>query len=235
MLACQFHTLRFWGRNYLDIWHPPRIGPDWSDSRLASGAHFGTKASEEGRTIVWVEQSGFSLLPLAVRTWAPHRATPVLRVPLTHDHLATMGGITPEGRLFLQTPDPVDRSPDVVRFLRVLLPRPAAASCCRVLLRKIAGKLLVIWDGAPIHRGQPSKDFLARGAAKRLHLEQLPGYAPDLHPAEGLWKYRNRVELGNACGPALSAVGLALRRGKERLRHKRCVLRACIRACGYSV
>jgi len=137
-------------------------------------AGLGKKATAEGRTIVWVDQSGFYLLPMAVRTWAPCRHTPILRVPLTHDHLAAIGGLTPEGRLFLQTQDHAYRSPDVVRFLRVLL-------------RKIRGKLLVIWDGAPIHRGQPIKDYLACGAAKRLHLEQLPGYAPELNPVEGLW------------------------------------------------
>jgi hypothetical protein len=59
-----------------------------------------------------------------------------------------------------------------------------------VLLRKIRGKIVVIWDGSPIHRGHEIKDFLSRGAAKRLHLEQLPGYAPDLNPDEGIWNYR---------------------------------------------
>jgi len=51
---------------------------------------------------------------------------------------------------------------DVVRFLRHLL-------------RQIPGKLLVIWDGSPIHRGGAVKDFLAGGACRRLRLEQLPG------------------------------------------------------------
>ena len=68
-------------------------------------AGLGKKATAEGRTSVWGEQSGFSLLPMAVRTWAPCRHTPILRVPLTHDHLAAIGGLTPEGRLFLQTQD----------------------------------------------------------------------------------------------------------------------------------
>jgi transposase len=159
---------------------------------------------------------------MAVRSWAPHRQTPILRVPLTHDHLAAIGGLTPDGRLFMQMQDHAYHSPDVVRFLRVLL-------------RKIRGKLLVIWDGAPIHRGQPIKEFLSRGAAKRLHLEQLPGYAPELNPAEGLWNYLKRVELGNVCCPDLSALGVAIRRGKERLRHKRHVLQACVASCGYPV
>jgi transposase len=182
----------------------------------------GKKAAEESRTLVWVDQSGFYLLPLAVRTWAPCGQTPVLTAPLTHDHLSVIGGITPQGRLFLQTQQRAYHSEDVVRFLRVLL-------------RKIPGKLLVIWDGAPIHRGQPIKDFLRRGAARRLHFEQLPGYAPDLNPAEGIWNYLKRVELANRCCADLPTLELALRRAKERLRHKRAVIRACFAHAGYQV
>ena len=55
--------------------------------------------------------------------------------------------------------------------------------------RKLAGKIVVIWDGSPIHRGQAIKAFLKRRATKRWHLEQLPGYAPDLNPDEGIWNY----------------------------------------------
>ena len=33
----------------------------------------------------------------------------------------------------------------------------------RVLLRKIAGKIVVIWDGSPIHRGYEIKALLKRG------------------------------------------------------------------------
>src|SRR5579859_1646227 len=170
----------------------------------------GKKVADEGRTVVWVDQSGFYLLPHSVRTWAPTGRTPLLRLPLTRDHLAAISGITADGRLFMQTQDHAYRSPDVVRFLRLLL-------------RKIQGKLLVIWDGSPIHRGQPVKDFLCQGAAKRLHLERLPGYAPELNPDEGIWNYLKRVELGNCCCPDLAALALALRRAKERLRHKRVV------------
>src|SRR5262249_2733482 len=180
------------------------------------------KAGDEERTIVWVDPSGFYLLPMAVRTWAPCGQTPLLRLPLTRDHLSAISGITADGRLFMQTQDHAYRSPAVVRFLRALL-------------RKLRGKLLVIWDGSPIHRGQPIKDFLRKGAAKRLHLEQLPGYAPELNPDEGIWNYLKRVELGNCCCADLSALGLALRRAKERLRHKRAVIQAWCRQAGYHV
>jgi transposase len=157
-----------------------------------------------------------------VRTWAPRGRTPVLRVKLTRDHLAAISGITLHGRLFLQVRQDSDDGAAVVGFLRVLL-------------RKIPGKVLVIWDGSPIHKGQAVKDFLKRGAAKRLHLERLPGYAPDLNPDEGIWSYLKRVELGNVCCRDLSELRAVLIRARERVRHKREVIRACSHQCGYLV
>jgi len=41
------------------------------------------KARDEGRTIVWIDEAAFYLLPACVRTWAPRGRTPTLRVPLT--------------------------------------------------------------------------------------------------------------------------------------------------------
>jgi transposase len=67
----------------------------------------------------------------------------------------------------------------------------------------------------------------------------LPGYAPDLNPDEGIWTYLKRVELKNRCCADLSERRLErrleLRRAKERLRHKRHLIRSCATHCGYSV
>jgi len=180
------------------------------------------KAKREKRTLVFVDQSAFYLLPMAVRTYAPQGQTPILPVKLTRDHLSAMGGITPEGRLFMQTQDHSYKGPDVVRFLQVLL-------------REVPGKLLVIWDGAPIHRCQAVKDFLAKGGAKRIHLERLPAYAPELNPQEGVWNLLKRVELKNVCCLDVQHVQREVRRAKERLRHRKSVLRQCFAHAGYSL
>jgi transposase len=63
----------------------------------------------------------------------------------------------------------------------------------------------------------------------------LPSYAPDLNPDEGIWDSLKRVELGNLCCRDLSELAVALRRAKERLRHKRTAIRACITQAGYHV
>jgi transposase len=165
-----------------------------------------------------VDESGCYLLPTVVRSYAPRGQVPVLRLPLSRDHLALIGGVTPAGRVLLQVRDHPLRGPDVVRFLEHLL-------------RHISGKLLVVWDGSAIHRAQVVKDFLARGAAKRLRLESLPAYAPELNPAEGLWHTLKRVELRNVITHSLSELRLQVRLATARLRHKPARLRGYVRHC----
>jgi transposase len=156
-----------------------------------------------------------------VRTYAPRGQTPILRVPCTRDHLSVISGLTHTGRLVVQKRRQAFRGPAIVRFLQHLL-------------RQIPGKLLVLWDGAPIHRAQVVKEFLAQGAAARLHLEQLPGYAPDLNPDEGIWHYLKQVELRNLCCADLDELEIELELAVRRLRRKAYVLHGCIAECGYT-
>ena len=163
---------------------------------------------------MFVDEAGFYLLPMAVRTYAPRGHTPILRVPLTHDHLSAISGVTPQGKLYLMIQDTPCDGLAVVRFLRHLL-------------RHISGRVLVIWDGLPAHQGQVVKNFLAQGAAQRLHLERLPGYAPDLNPDEGVWQYLKAVELRNLCCHTLPDLRRALRLATWRVRQKVHILRGC--------
>src|SRR5581483_2563116 len=93
------------------------------------------KAEQEKRTIIGVDEAGFSLLPMIVRTSARRGQTPVLRLKLTRDHLSALGGITPQGRLFMQMQARASNAEDVVRFVRLLF-------------RTMPGPLLIIWDGS---------------------------------------------------------------------------------------
>ncbi len=169
-----------------------------------------------------MDQSGFYLLPAVVRTYAPVGQTPVLHEQLSRDHLSVISAISLEGKLYMMEQERAFKGEDVVRFLRHLL-------------RQVPGKLLVIWDGSPIHRGRAVKDFLASGAARRVQLEQLPGYAPDLNPDEGIWKHLKYVELKNLCCQRLAELKVELRKAKERLRRKRDVILGCIRQPGFEV
>jgi transposase len=178
------------------------------------------QAHGEERTVVWVDEAAFYLLAGVVRTYAPRSQTPVISVPLTRDHLSVISGITEQGQLLVQMQACAFKGPDVVHFLKHLV--------CH-----IGGKLLIIWDGAPIHRDKAVKAFLAAGAAQQICLEQLPGYAPDLNPDEGVWNYLKFVELRNVSCHDQDELKHELRLAIARLRQKPELIRSFFKQYGY--
>jgi transposase len=143
-----------------------------------------------------------------------------LTLPLSRDHLSVMGALTTDGRLLTGIHDRSIKGAQVVAFLKHLL-------------SQIAGKLLVVWDGAMIHRCQAIKAFLSAGAAKRLQLLSLPGYAPELNPVEGVWQWVKRVALANVCCDDLTEVRYELRLAFAKLRQRTSVLNACLKRVAY--
>ncbi len=179
-----------------------------------------SQSAAENRTVVFVDESGFYLLPFVTRTYAPRGQTPVLHAPLTRDHLSVISGVTAEGRLFTHIQEQAFTGEGIVTFLRQLL-------------RQIPGTLTVVWDGAMIHRCRAVKDFLAAGAAARLWLERLPGYAPELNPDEGVWNLLKRGELANRCCRDRDELRWELRLAIRRLQRRPHLLQGCVRQIGY--
>jgi transposase len=142
-----------------------------------------------------------------------------LREWLTWDHLSAISAITPAGELYLSIQERAFKGEDVVCFLQQLLDQ-------------VPGQLLVVWDGIPTHRSRAVKEFLAAGATARLWLEQLPGYAPELNPDEGIWNYLKRVELRNLICHDLIQLRSELEQAVERVKHKPEVIRGCIKEPG---
>jgi transposase len=142
------------------------------------------RARRERRVLVFEDESGFYLLPGVVRTYAPEASTPVLHEKQTRDHLSVMGGMTPAGKVYTLVRQESLTGLHSVEFLQHLL--------------RVAGeRLLVVWDGSPIHRRGMVMDFVA-GTRGKIWLEALPGYAPDLNPwDEGGWNHLKNVEMRN--------------------------------------
>lgn len=111
----------------------------------------------------------------------------MLRVPLTRDHLSVISGITGAGQLLGAVQARAFKGRDAVRFLQ-------HRQC------QLSGRLPIIWDGAPIHHDSKVTSFVAETAGQ-ICLEPLPGYAPDLNPAEGGWDQLKYVEMKNVTSP----------------------------------
>lgn len=179
-----------------------------------------SEAAASGQTIVFIDESGFRLLPSLVRTYAPRGQTPVLDVPLSHDHVSVIGAISLDGDIFSWIYEHSIKGPDVVRFLKHLL-------------AQIPGRIVVVWDNLKAHMSQPVKEFLAQGATKRLTVRALPAYAPELNPQEGIWRYLKYVELKNVCCHNVAELRREVRQAIERLRDRLEVICGCIRQPGY--
>ena len=123
------------------------------------------RARRERRGLVFVDESGFYLLPGVVKTYAPEGETPALQEWQTRDHLSVMGGLTPDGKVYvLVRPESLDGL-DTVAFLEHLA-------------RHAGRRLLVIWDGSPIHRRAAVTEFLRSPGGQGMVVEPLPGTPP---------------------------------------------------------
>ena len=111
-----------------------------------------------------MDEAACYLLPLVAHTWAPRGQTPIVVEQVGRAHLSLVAAIAPNGRLYLAGQDQPFSSEDIVWFLDKL--------CYQYRKRN----LLVIWDGAAIHRSQVVKDLLSRKPG-RVHLERLPAYS----------------------------------------------------------
>jgi transposase len=176
-------------------------------------------AQEQEQSLFFIDESGFYPLPSVVRTYAPVGQTPILREWWTREHLSAISALSPEGKLYFQSQAHAMDSSDVVAFLEHLL-------------REVSGRMVLIWDGAPIHRSHVIKEFLANGAAQRLHRERLPAYAPELNPGEGLWAYLKGVELRHLCCFDVPHWRRELRDAVKRVRRKPRIITSCFQGAG---
>jgi hypothetical protein len=127
------------------------------------------KARREGRTILFIDETGLSQRPTRVRTWAPKGCTPVLHYSFNWKQLTVIAALGARNFYFRLVQGPIQKR-QIVEFLTTLQ-------------RQIGRKLLIIWDGLPQHRSRVVADYLGSTNGK-IVMEYLPGYAPELNPSE---------------------------------------------------
>lgn len=179
------------------------------------------QAAHERRTLVFVDESGFYLLPSVARTYAPQGHTPILHAWQTRDHLSAFGGITPDGRFYTLARQESLNGRHSMVFLNHLL--------------RYDHRWLVIWDRSPIHRRAEVQEYARNIPHRRIHLELLPPYAPDLNPVEWAWRYLKHVELKNRVCRDLEEIHQEFHLATGRLRHKPQLLQSFFTAAGLSM
>ena len=105
------------------------------------------------------------------------------------------------------------KSPQVIAFLKALL-------------RHLPGPLLILWDGAAIHRSKAVKEFVV-ATEGRLQLASLPAYAPELNPVEYLWAHLKEHEIGNLVVRHAWELSRDATEALRRMRRRPKIIRAC--------
>ena len=154
---------------------------------------------------MFIDESGLSQRPHRCRTWSPRGQTPVVQYSFNWKTLSAMAGVTWWKFYFRLYPGSL-RSRQVIHFLSHLM-------------RHVHSNLLLIWDGAPIHRSRLVRDFVADQNG-RIALEFLPAYAPELNAVEYLWGYWKHHELPNFCPKTFSELSIHAVRALKRMRRR---------------
>ena len=73
-----------------------------------------------------------------------------------------------------------------------------SAAFLEQLRERHSGRLNVIWDNAPAHRGYAVREWLGKPGVN-LRLVNLPGYSPDFNADEAIWGWAREEATGNLC------------------------------------
>jgi putative transposase len=128
---------------------------------------------------VFLDESGFLLIPNVRRTWAPRGKTPLLRHRYQRDRISAISAVSVSARR--------QRLGLYVHFYLDNITQTEVAIFLRDLLRHLRGSLVLLWDRGTIHKGGEVDEVLRRHP--RLHCERFPSYTPELNPDEFVWTY----------------------------------------------
>ena len=169
--------------------------------------------------IVFADESAFYMTPTVAKTWSPVSSTPVLSGPVRRDHLSVIGGLTLEGRLYVQVHQSSIGAHHAVQFVRHLL-------------MHIPERMLLLWDSAKIHKSRELDEFRELDTIGRLRIEHFPAYAPEVDPQEYVWRQMKHVYLQNLTSHSLDELWGHLEAATKRLRARVGLLKKLVHHAG---
>lgn len=147
------------------------------------------ECQKSNATIVFADEAGIQMTPNLRRTWAPCGQTPVIHhVTRSYRKVSAMGAIavTPHGRKSRI-------------FFRLLENRNFNTDSCiafiEQLKQNIRGRICLVWDRFLAHRSKKMLKYLDK--QRRIQVQYLPAYAPELNPVEFMWSHLKQNKMSN--------------------------------------
>ena len=92
---------------------------------------------------------------------------------------------------------------------------------------------MLIWDNLNVHLHAELRAFT--GAQEWLRVFQLPSYAPDLNPVEGIWSVLKRGVLANLAVTASAHLLQVIRHLLKKIQYQPRLIEGCLIGTGLSL
>ncbi|NEA56454.1 transposase [Streptomyces sp. SID13666] len=187
-------------------------------------------AAERGAWVVFEDDAGQSMTPPRARTWGPIGQTPVVRVRGRGSGRVSMAGMTcyrpgERSRLIYAVREYRGRKDEPKGFgwrdFRDLIVRAHT---------QLGGPIVLVWDNLRLHPTAGIREFIDANA-EWLTVFQLPAYAPDLNPQEGIWFLVKR-DIGNLAAADLGQITRVVRRRLKKIQYRPDLVDSCLTGTG---
>jgi DDE superfamily endonuclease len=196
-------------------------------------ARYKRTARDLGAFICLQDEAGQGLRPPKGRTRAPRGARPVVTVRGGGTGKVSIAGVVclrPGGR------------PHLLYKLRVYRRRKGERkaftwSDYRDLIiaahRELAAPVVWCWDNLNIRLAPELADFADQNK-EWLRIYQMPSYAPDLNPAEGIWSLLKRA-IANFAAADLDALVRIVKRKLKKIQYRPHLINGCLAETGLTL
>jgi transposase len=191
----------------------------------------GKTAADLGAWVCFEDECGRTLRPPTARTWAPRGETPVVGVP------GRRAGRVSVAAMVCYRPGERSRLIYRVHIYRRRRDEAASFTWCdyRDLLvmahLQLGAPIVLVWDNLNRHTSAQMRGFIAESAGW-LRVVQLPSYAPELNPVEGVWSLLNRGGLANLAVAGLDQLVRVVKRGLKKIQYRSHLIDGCLAGTG---
>lgn len=156
------------------------------------------------------------LQPTVRKTWAPRGRTPILPCYHRRDRLSVISAITvsPKRKRLGLYFDILDHNIVADDFETFILQ----------MLRRRGRPIILVIDRWSVHKCAVRR--LVRRLPRRVQIQWLPAYAPELNPDEQVWKRTKRDDLANFVPDDVPELGRAVAQSIRRTRQDQSLLRS---------
>jgi transposase len=194
----------------------------------------GKTAAARGAWICFEDESGQGMRPPRARTWGRRGQTPVVRV--------RGGGTGRVGIAALLCYKPGHRSRLIYRLHLWRGRKDESKSFTWMDYRdliitahlELGAPIVLVWDNLTLHLVAGMRAFAAENASW-LTVFQLPAYAPDLNPAEGIWSLLKRGVLANLAVADFRQLVRVVKRGLKKIQYRPHLVNGCLAETGLTL